>query len=108
MPDPPHLGRAARGLRRLTRSPDDDAALGPRRRRRRTCQLAPRVGNPENAQENTVIHLTIEDEIAHVVLNAPQKMNSLDESALHELTDAYTEAEAAGVRALLLLSLIHI
>ena len=49
-----------------------------------------------------MIHLTIEDEIAHVVLNAPEKMNSLDESALHELTDAYTEAEAAGVRALLL------
>ena len=49
-----------------------------------------------------MIDLTIEDEIAHVVLNAPQKMNSLDESALRELTDAYTEAEAAGVRALLL------
>jgi len=49
-----------------------------------------------------VIDLTIEDEIAHVVLNAPEKMNSLDVSALRELTDAYTEAEAAAVRALLL------
>ena len=49
-----------------------------------------------------MIDLTIEDEIAHVVLNAPEKMNSLDVSALRELTDAYTEAEAAGVRALLL------
>ena len=49
-----------------------------------------------------MIDLTIEDDIARVVLNAPEKRNSLDLGALQELTAAYTEAEAAGVRALLL------
>ena len=49
-----------------------------------------------------MIDLLIEDEIARVVLNAPRKMNSLDEDALRELSAAYTEAERAGVRALLL------
>ncbi|CAL8900027.1 2-(1,2-epoxy-1,2-dihydrophenyl)acetyl-CoA isomerase [Kocuria varians] len=49
-----------------------------------------------------MIDLTIEDETARVVLNAPQKMNSLDRDALTELSAAYTEAEAAGVRALVL------
>ncbi|RKQ34996.1 enoyl-CoA hydratase/isomerase family protein [Kocuria tytonis] len=49
-----------------------------------------------------MIDLTIEDDIARVVLNAPEKRNSLDLSALQELAAAYTEAENAGVRALLL------
>ena len=44
-----------------------------------------------------MIDLTIEDDIARVVLNAPEKRNSLDLGALQELTAAYTEAEAAGV-----------
>ena len=38
----------------------------------------------------------------HVVLNAPERLNALDEAALGELSAAYTEAEAAGVRALVL------
>lgn len=45
-----------------------------------------------------MIDLTIEENIARVVLNAPQKLNSLDEAALEELSAAYTEAERAGVR----------
>ena len=49
-----------------------------------------------------MIDLTIEDEIARVVLDAPKKLNSLDEAALDELAAAYTEAERAGVRALVL------
>lgn len=49
-----------------------------------------------------MIDLTIEDDIARVVLNAPEKRNSLDLGALQELAAAYSEAEAAGVRALLL------
>ena len=32
-----------------------------------------------------MIDLTIEDNVAHVVLNAPKKLNSLDEAALDEL-----------------------
>ena len=47
-----------------------------------------------------MIDLTIEDNIAHVVLNAPKKLNSLDAAALDALAQAYTEAEQAGVRAL--------
>lgn len=49
-----------------------------------------------------MIDLTITDDVAHVVLNAPEKRNALDPTALHELGAAYDEAEAAGVRALLL------
>ena len=42
-----------------------------------------------------MIELTIEDSIARVVLNAPQKMNSLDEAALAQLSEAYDKAAAA-------------
>ncbi|WP_033105778.1 enoyl-CoA hydratase/isomerase family protein [Microbacterium profundi] len=49
-----------------------------------------------------MIDLTITDDVAHVVLNAPYKRNALDVEALTELGDAYDAAEAAGVRALVL------
>lgn len=49
-----------------------------------------------------MIDLTIEADVAHVVLNAPEKRNALDERAIAELGDAYDSAEAAGVRALML------
>ena len=43
-----------------------------------------------------MITMTIDDDVAEVVLDAPGKLNSLDESALAELDDAYVRAEAAG------------
>ncbi|WP_144790086.1 enoyl-CoA hydratase/isomerase family protein [Kocuria palustris] len=49
-----------------------------------------------------MIELSIQDDVAEVVLSAPQKMNALDPSALAELSEAYREAADAGVRALLL------
>jgi len=49
-----------------------------------------------------MIDLTIDDDVAHVVLNAPEKLNALDESALGELDAAYAQAAASGVRALVL------
>ncbi|WP_306233797.1 enoyl-CoA hydratase/isomerase family protein [Agrococcus beijingensis] len=49
-----------------------------------------------------MIELQITDGIAEVVLNAPEKRNALDASALTELADAFTRAERAGVRALVL------
>ena len=49
-----------------------------------------------------MIDLTIADDVATVVLNAPAKLNALDEQALGELDAAYVEAETAGVRALVL------
>ncbi|MHA7279476.1 enoyl-CoA hydratase/isomerase family protein [Arthrobacter sp. MDT2-2] len=49
-----------------------------------------------------MIDLLIHGPVAEVVLNAPDRMNSLDEAALGELGDAYGEAERAGVRALIL------
>jgi len=49
-----------------------------------------------------MIDLTIRDDVATVVLNAPSRLNALDEQALHGLGTAYDEAEAAGVRALVL------
>lgn len=49
-----------------------------------------------------MIDLTITDDIAEVVLNAPEQRNAVDASALQELAGAYAEAERAGVRALLL------
>ena len=49
-----------------------------------------------------MIDLTIADDTAHIVLNAPHRLNALDEQAIDDLSDAYDRAEAAGVRALLL------
>jgi 2-(1,2-epoxy-1,2-dihydrophenyl)acetyl-CoA isomerase len=46
--------------------------------------------------------LTIDDGVAVVTLDRPDKLNALDESALDELGAAYDEAAAAGVRALML------
>jgi 2-(1,2-epoxy-1,2-dihydrophenyl)acetyl-CoA isomerase len=54
----------------------------------------------------SMIELRIENNVAEVVLNAPQKMNALDEQALADLGAAYDDAAAAAaggtVRALLL------
>jgi 2-(1,2-epoxy-1,2-dihydrophenyl)acetyl-CoA isomerase len=50
----------------------------------------------------SMIELSIEDNVAEVVLNAPGKMNALDEQAVRDLGKAYDDAAAAGVRALLL------
>ena len=49
-----------------------------------------------------MIDLTIDGSVAEVVLNAPGRMNALDEAALADLGDAYAEAARAGVRALVL------
>ena len=53
-----------------------------------------------------MISLFIADGVAEVVLNAPHKLNSLDEQALKDLGDAYDDAASAAsggeVRALLL------
>ncbi|WP_300342859.1 enoyl-CoA hydratase/isomerase family protein [Nesterenkonia sp.] len=49
-----------------------------------------------------MIDLRIDGDVAEVVLNAPEKLNALNEEALSELDDAYCQAEAAGVRALML------
>lgn len=49
-----------------------------------------------------MIRTSISDGIAEIVLDAPKKLNSLDEHAIDELDAAYQEAEQAGVRALLL------
>jgi 2-(1,2-epoxy-1,2-dihydrophenyl)acetyl-CoA isomerase len=47
-------------------------------------------------------HLQIDDGVAIVTLDRPDKLNALDESALDELSAAYDEAEQARVRALVL------
>ncbi|MEJ1922936.1 enoyl-CoA hydratase/isomerase family protein [Microbacterium sp. KHB019] len=49
-----------------------------------------------------MIDLTITGDVAHVVLNAPEKRNALDARALDDLGTAYDDAETAGVRALVL------
>jgi 2-(1,2-epoxy-1,2-dihydrophenyl)acetyl-CoA isomerase len=53
-----------------------------------------------------MISLTIANNVAEIVLDAPYKLNSLDEQALADLTQAYDDAAAAAsrgeVRALLL------
>lgn len=49
-----------------------------------------------------MIDLTIDADVARIALNAPEKLNALDEQALHELGAAYDEAERAGIRALVL------
>ncbi|MGD2203767.1 enoyl-CoA hydratase/isomerase family protein [Microbacterium maritypicum] len=49
-----------------------------------------------------MIDLAIADDVATIVLNAPAKLNALDERALADLDAAYEAAESAGVRALVL------
>ena len=49
-----------------------------------------------------MIEVHIDDEVAEVVLNAPQKMNALDPDGLTELSEACDEAAISGVRALIL------
>lgn len=49
-----------------------------------------------------MIDLEISDGLAVVTLDAPQRMNALGPADLEELSRAYEDAEAAGVRALLL------
>ncbi|GAT72385.1 phenylacetic acid degradation protein PaaB [Microbacterium sp. HM58-2] len=49
-----------------------------------------------------MIDLSIADDVATIRLNAPAKLNALDEQALHGLDAAYREAEETGVRALVL------
>lgn len=49
-----------------------------------------------------MIDLAIADDVATIVLNAPSKLNALDEKALADLDAAYEAAENAGVRALML------
>lgn len=49
-----------------------------------------------------MIELSIDNDIAYVVLNAPDKLNALDPAAIAELDAAYQSAEKAGVRALVL------
>lgn len=49
-----------------------------------------------------MIDLTIADDVAHVVLNAPDKRNALDERALADLGAAYDRAAETPVRALVL------
>jgi 2-(1,2-epoxy-1,2-dihydrophenyl)acetyl-CoA isomerase len=49
-----------------------------------------------------MIRLDIADDVATVVLDAPERRNALNEEGLRELDAAYAEAERAGVRALVL------
>ena len=56
----------------------------------------------EQKTTKSMVELSIDGGVAEVVLNAPHKLNSLDEQALADLYKAYDDAEAAGVRALLL------
>ncbi|WP_285115906.1 enoyl-CoA hydratase-related protein [Leifsonia sp. fls2-241-R2A-40a] len=49
-----------------------------------------------------MIDLDIADGIARVTLNAPERLNALGPEDLRDLTAAYADAEAAGVRALVL------
>lgn len=48
------------------------------------------------------IDLTIADGVAEITLNNPERLNAMDASGLADLDAAYVEAEASGVRALLL------
>ncbi|MEJ3403865.1 enoyl-CoA hydratase-related protein [Rathayibacter sp. YIM 133350] len=49
-----------------------------------------------------MIQTAIEHDVARVTLNAPEKLNALDETALGELSEAYEHAAVAGVRAVVL------
>lgn len=48
------------------------------------------------------VHLSIDEQLAEIVLDEPAKLNALDDAGLAELAQRVDEAAAAGVRALLL------
>lgn len=49
-----------------------------------------------------MIDLAIDDAVAEITLNAPEKLNALSLDALQEMDAAYADAEASGVRSLVL------
>ncbi|CAN5363997.1 enoyl-CoA hydratase [soil metagenome] len=49
-----------------------------------------------------MIRTLIENDVAEIVLDAPERLNALGPADIAELDAAYAEAEAAGVRALVL------
>ena len=49
-----------------------------------------------------MIELATDGAVAEITLNAPEKLNALSLEALRQLDDAYAEAAASGVRALVL------
>lgn len=49
-----------------------------------------------------MIDLRIDDDVAHIALDAPERLNALPLDALERLDDAYAAAAASGVRALVL------
>lgn len=51
---------------------------------------------------DAAVSLNIEDGVGEIVLNAPTRLNALDETMVADLSAALSAAEAAGVRALLL------
>ncbi|MBX3194847.1 MAG: enoyl-CoA hydratase/isomerase family protein [Microbacteriaceae bacterium] len=52
--------------------------------------------------KGTAIRLGIEDGVAEIVLDAPERLNALNPDDIGELSAAYAAAEEAGVRALVL------
>ena len=48
------------------------------------------------------IHITTAGDVAEVVLDFPERLNAMDAASLADLDAAYREAEASGVRAVLL------
>ncbi|MBG6189347.1 enoyl-CoA hydratase/carnithine racemase [Arthrobacter sp. CAN_A212] len=62
--------------------------------------------NPPDRKAPTMIDLTYQNNVAEIVLNAPAKLNSLDEAGIAELSRAYDEAASkaatGAVRALVL------
>jgi enoyl-CoA hydratase/carnithine racemase len=48
------------------------------------------------------VELVVQDSVAEIVLNRPQKMNALNEAAMQTLAERLDAAEKAGVRALIL------
>lgn len=49
-----------------------------------------------------MIDLHIEDDVAHITLNNPTKLNALDEQAVRDLDAAYASAKRTGARAVVL------
>lgn len=49
-----------------------------------------------------MIDLAVDDAVAEITLNAPEKLNALSLDALQQMDAAYADAEASGVRSLVL------
>ena len=96
------MGRLERKFGILGSHRRRDAARGPGRRTWNLSATVDKYRDPEARMSNSVI-VTVEDHVAHVELNRPEKKNAIDEGMFAGILDAAAQCRAnSSVRAVVL------